>query len=1535
MYQHRARTLRRPTAHPLVRPLRRQPFIMVVQRLVPFLILALALVVQDASALTFYVNGDPAIGDDRRSVVSAQNSETPFRTITQALKVAHVIPEGRPHIIDIASGTYRHGVNGEQLPLVITEPDIFIKPGGGQVKFDGDSAHKFFELSNLGDEFLIKGFDFRNGFADRGSIASCEACSLRVTDNTFRSNRASQSAHLFYVKDGRLRFFNNKVTENGTFAGEDVPLIEIDNEFDDTSDPDQRDFIRNNTFHDNNGPTVLSSGNGLDLNSNIFIEGVEPIVIDQSATVDPVIRHNIFWDTDILFVDDELDSINVARTVRDTTVQEQPVVPPIELVYTIPDFVLSEPDTLIIFSEGVTPEVHDFFIDVGDFRDFWEFKALSLPAGIDASIVDSEGRVTWAPTIADTGHYQIEIEIKDPSKIDNLMSYPLNIATVWPPLPLPPIPPVVEISFVADTTGALTRLNALTPAFGTAASAGSNLYVDPLLINPEAPFRNFIPLGGSPAIHGGDPTVLYDDSNTTTNDVGYLGGPTNAGNPTAGVFTEIDITSLPDTVVKAGETYTYALVVNPAATIQRVDILQGPPTMAAAFGKPPPINWVPTDADAGLFLVGTIVTVSNAEGRQYFNLRVKLSNELPVILSDADVEALEDQPYSYTVLATDPDEDALSFNVLSGPDGLAVDASGVVTWTPGQADVGDNQVQIEVVDARDGSTIHLYTLSVINVNDPPAFTGTPLLTATEDVAYSYTAAGTDPDPDDSFTFALIAGPAGLSVDAQGLVQWTPLQANVGTNAVELQIADVDGLTATQSFAIDVAEVDDPPTISSQPIVIANEDDEYLYSLLAVDEEGGGVSFSLTQSPPGLTIDSEGTLTWTPVEADVGLHTIEVSVSDSSDLESIQSFELEVIAVNDAPTIDGRIPADALIVATAGSTQPLSVSASDEEGGPLTYSWLVDGLVQAGSLDPTFNHTVGADMAATIEVKVSDGTTSSSSLWVVDGRSISRFSISSEGEVDFGSVDLGGESTITLEIANNGQQALGISNLQLPDLQFTATFGTATIAAGTISTLELRVVPTSRGVQQTLLTFDTTDPDNGQIQVPLTAEAIVPSRLGLDANPDAGNQSAIAVTATAGQQLAIAVYLTEALSLTDYGLSLQFDPASISFDEFQLASPAEVNLIAAAGGSLLTTVSEPSQGVVEIDVDEGSAFAGIDGDGLLGVILVSVAADVTAGSEIELTLVSASLLSADQSEADVLAPQLTVSITVPILKGDFDGDNMVGFEDFFMFADRFGTSDPIYDLNNSGLVDLDDFFILADNFGASVGKTPASERREQADALFVSAHTDQADRVAIEVRSSPSGEVVDAFALDLEYDAQALDFLGYEPRQQGGPQPIVWTPVNDGAGRLAIAVALTGAGEQTSRELGLLQFARLSGEETTLRLHDGLARIGGTTRPVKLPGSLKIGSLPTRFVLYPAHPNPFNPQTTISFFLPEAARVTLRIFDLLGQQVRTLVETDLHAGRHQAVWDAKDETGKAVASGVYLIELGNSSDRQVAKLLLVQ
>lgn len=78
--------------------------------------------------------------------------------------------------------------------------------------------------------------------------------------------------------------------------------------------------------------------------------------------------------------------------------------------------------------------------------------------------------------------------------------------------------------------------------------------------------------------------------------------------------------------------------------------------------------------------------------------------------------------------------------------------------------------------------------------------------------------------------------------------------------------------------------------------------------------------------------------------------------------------------------------------------------------------------------------------------------------------------------------------------------------------------------------------------------------------------------------------------------------------------------------------------------------------------------------------------------------------------------------------------------------------------------------------------------------------------------------------------------------------------------------------------------------------------------------------PVRFDLSPNYPNPFNAETQIHFALPRAEMVQLAIYNGLGQHIRTLVQTTLSAGRHQVVWNGRDDAGHAVASGTYTVVL---------------
>lgn len=110
-----------------------------------------------------------------------------------------------------------------------------------------------------------------------------------------------------------------------------------------------------------------------------------------------------------------------------------------------------------------------------------------------------------------------------------------------------------------------------------------------------------------------------------------------------------------------------------------------------------------------------------------------------------------------------------------------------------------------------------------------------------------------------------------------------------------------------------------------------------------------------------------------------------------------------------------------------------------------------------------------------------------------------------------------------------------------------------------------------------------------------------------------------------------------------------------------------------------------------------------------------------------------------------------------------------------------------------------------------------------------------------------------------------------------------------------------------------------------------ALVGGTLTAVTDAG----GSVPAAVLLYPNHPNPFNPRTVIPFDLPAGSKVELVLYNLAGQPIRTLVNSPRSAGSHTAVWDGTDDSGRSVASGVYFYRLQTGQQVLTRKLLLVR
>ena len=95
------------------------------------------------------------------------------------------------------------------------------------------------------------------------------------------------------------------------------------------------------------------------------------------------------------------------------------------------------------------------------------------------------------------------------------------------------------------------------------------------------------------------------------------------------------------------------------------------------------------------------------------------------------------------------------------------------------------------------------------------------------------------------------------------------------------------------------------------------------------------------------------------------------------------------------------------------------------------------------------------------------------------------------------------------------------------------------------------------------------------------------------------------------------------------------------------------------------------------------------------------------------------------------------------------------------------------------------------------------------------------------------------------------------------------------------------------------------------------------------------SLPNDFNLFQNHPNPFNPETTLKFAVPENVSVTLNIYDITGKLVRNLVNETKRRGFHNVEWDGKDYNGNKVSSGVYIYKLRAGSFIDSKKMTLLK
>ncbi len=305
-----------------------------------------------------------------------------------------------------------------------------------------------------------------------------------------------------------------------------------------------------------------------------------------------------------------------------------------------------------------------------------------------------------------------------------------------------------------------------------------------------------------------------------------------------------------------------------------------------------------------------------------------------------------------------------------------------------------------------------------------------------------------------------------------------------------------------------------------------------------------------------------------------------------------------------------------------------------------------------------------------------------------------------------------------------------------------------------------------------------------------------------------------------------------------------------------------------------------------------------------------------------------------------------------------GDMEVNFEDFVAFAASFNSQkgdanyNPQADVNDDGSVDFSDFVTAAASFGRTAVVPAGSKLAITPQRPGVNADTEMTldlagekvlvgEEISLTV-SMANAKQLNGFGLELTYDADKFEFVSAVPagadllKSQGDETPLFKSWPEEG--RISVVNAIIDAGS-VSGEGALVTFTfkvlREFEDNARFEIAQGVVFDADQLQnPVVSLGALDVQSTPTEFALHQNFPNPFNPQTNIPYDLAESGDVALRIYNLLGQEVRTLVRERQQAGRYTVQWSGMDDRGVSVSSGIYFYQVSVAGKFQDAKRLML-
>ena len=284
------------------------------------------------------------------------------------------------------------------------------------------------------------------------------------------------------------------------------------------------------------------------------------------------------------------------------------------------------------------------------------------------------------------------------------------------------------------------------------------------------------------------------------------------------------ISGTPSTSVTVGAAYSFTPTASDADNDALTFSIANKPSWAAFNTGTGALNGTPTTANVG---ANTGIVISVSDGKDStplaaFAITVNAApNHAPAISGTPSTSVTVGTAYSFTPIASDADNDTLTFSISKKPSWAQFSAAtGALTGTPAAANVGTTTgIVITVNDGKTSTSLSAFSVTVNAApNHAPVISGTPATSVTAGTAYSFTPTASDAD-NDALTFSIANKPSWATFStATGALTGTPAAANVGTTSgIVISASDGKDSTPLGAFAITVnAAPNHAPVISGTP-----------------------------------------------------------------------------------------------------------------------------------------------------------------------------------------------------------------------------------------------------------------------------------------------------------------------------------------------------------------------------------------------------------------------------------------------------------------------------------------------------------------------------------------------------------------------------------------------------------------------------------------------------------------------------------------------------------------------------------------------